>query len=172
MVMGRPTTSIGHADDWVETLDQFGLLSERAVLLEQLTAQQNLALPLSLELDQLLPEVRSRVRRLAHEVGLDDDSLEKPLTALSPLVRLRVRLGRALALDPRVLLAEHPNATLSRHEAAEFAADLTRVVAARRLALLVLTADQVFARAVAGQVLTLQPATGELKRSGWRGWFT
>jgi ABC-type transporter Mla maintaining outer membrane lipid asymmetry ATPase subunit MlaF len=171
-VMGRPTTSIDHADDWVETLDQFGLLSERAVLLEQLTAQQNLALPLSLELDQLAPEVREGVRRLAYEVGLDDEHLQKPLNALSPLMRLRVRLGRALALDPRVLLAEHPNATLSHNEAATFAADLAAVVAARQLALLVLTADQEFARAVAGQVLSLQPATGELKRSGWRGWFS
>jgi ABC-type transporter Mla maintaining outer membrane lipid asymmetry ATPase subunit MlaF len=172
MVMGRPTTSIGHADDWVETLDQFGLLSERAVLLEQLTAEQNLALPLSLELEQLPPEVRSRVRRLADEVGLDEENLQKPLNALSALMRLRVRLGRALALDPRVLLAEHPNATLSDDEAAAFAADLARVVAARQLALLVLTADHRFARGLAGQVLTLQPATGELKRSGWRGWFS
>ena len=172
VVMGRLTSSISHADDWVETLDQFGLLSERAVLLDQLTAEQNLALPLSLELEQLSPEVRNRVRHLAHEVGLDDETLQKPLHVLSPLTRLRVRLGRALALDPRVLLAEHPNAPLSREEAAAFAADLSRVVAARRIALLVMTADQGFARAVAGQVLTLQPATGELKRSGWRSWLS
>jgi ABC-type transporter Mla maintaining outer membrane lipid asymmetry ATPase subunit MlaF len=172
IVMGRLTSSIGHADDWVETLDQFGLLSERAVLLDQLTAEQNLALPLSLELDRLPPEVCSQVRHLGHEVGLDDENLQKPLNTLSALNRLRVRLGRALALDPRVLLAEHPNATLSHDEAVAFAADLARVVAARHLALLVLTADQGFARSVARQVLTLQPATGELKRSGWRNWFS
>lgn len=171
IVMGRVTSSITHADDWVQTLDQFGLLSERAVVLDQLTAEQNLALPLSLELDQLPTEIRSRVGHLAHQVGLDDENLQKPLYALSPLMRLRVRLGRALALNPRVLLAEHPNATLPREDAATFAADLSRVAAARRLALLVMTADQGFARAVAGQVLTLQPATGELKRGGWRSWL-
>lgn len=172
VVMGRSTSSIGHADDWVETLDKFGLLSERAVLLDQLTAEQNLALPLSLELDQLPTEVRSRVRDLAREVGLDEETLVKPLSALPPLLRLRVRLGRALALDPRVLLAEHPNATLSPEDADIFAADLSRLVSARRVALLVLTADTRFARAVAGQVLTLQASTGELKRGGWRRWFS
>jgi ABC-type transporter Mla maintaining outer membrane lipid asymmetry ATPase subunit MlaF len=172
IVLGRSTSSINHADDWVETLDQFGLLSERAALLDQLTAEQNLALPLSLELEQLSTEVRSRVGHLAHEVGLDEESLRKPLNALPALMRLRVRLGRALALDPRVLLAEHPNATLSQEETAAFAADLSRVAAARQLALLVMTADLAFARAVAGQVLTLQPATGELKRAGWRSWFS
>jgi putative ABC transport system ATP-binding protein len=172
IVMGRPTSSIDHANDWVETLDQFGLLSERAVLLDQLTAEQNLAVPLSLELDALPTEVRTRVNRLAHEVGLADADLQTPLSSLSAAKRLRVRLGRALALDPRVLLAEHPNASLSHAEVPSFAADLAQVAAARRLALLVLTADQAFARAVAGRVLTLQPATGELKRAGWRSWFS
>jgi ABC-type sulfate/molybdate transport systems ATPase subunit len=85
---------------------------------------------------------------------------------------MRVRLGRALALNPRVLLAEHPNAPLSAAAAASFAADLSRSVAARGIASLVLTADQTFARAVAGDVFTLQPATGELRKAaGWRRWF-
>ena len=113
IVMGRSTASINHADDWVETLDQFGLVSERAVLLDQLTAEQNLAMPLSLALDQLPDDVRTRVKHLANEVGFPDAALQRPLHDLPPLMRLRVRLGRALALDPRVLLAEHPNASLS-----------------------------------------------------------
>jgi ABC-type polar amino acid transport system ATPase subunit len=91
---------------------------------------------------------------------------------LSAPLRLRVRLGRALALDPRVLLAEHPNAALPPGDVAPFAADLARVVAIRRMASLVITADSTFARAVSEQMLTLEPATGELKRAaGWRNWF-
>jgi ABC-type lipoprotein export system ATPase subunit len=128
-------------------------------------------MPLSLQLDELPAEVRTQVEGIAREVRLDDELLQRPLAALSGLMRLRVRLGRALALDPRVLLAEHPNASLSREEAATFAADLARIVAARRIASLVVTADEAFARAVARQVLALQPATGELKRAGWRSWL-
>jgi ABC-type transporter Mla maintaining outer membrane lipid asymmetry ATPase subunit MlaF len=171
-VMGRQTSSINSASDWVGTLDQFGLLSERAVLLDGLTAAQNLAMPLSLELDELPEDVRSRVSQLAREVGLDAATLQTPVSALPAIIRLRVRLGRALALDPRVLLAEHPNAPLTPDDASAFAADLSRVVAARGIALMVMTADQTFARAVARQVLTLQPATGELRHSGWRSWFS
>jgi ABC-type lipoprotein export system ATPase subunit len=170
--MGRHTSSINGAEDWVRILDHFGLLSERAVLLDRLTAEQNLAVPLSLELDELPPDVRSHVNRLAHEVGLDAAALQTKMSALPPIARLRVRLGRALALDPRVLLAEHPNASLSPADVPAFAADLSRVVAARRIALLVMTADQAFARALPGHVLTLQPATGELRRTGWRSWFS
>jgi ABC-type transporter Mla maintaining outer membrane lipid asymmetry ATPase subunit MlaF len=172
-VLGRSTTSFAHADDWVQTLDRFGLLSERAVLLDPLTAEQNLALPLTLELDDLPAGVRDNVARLGEEVGLCPEEMGQPLTALSASARLRVRLGRALALDPRVLLAEHPNASLPAQAVSAFAADLTRIVSGRQLASLVITADPVFARAVTDEVLTLQPATGELKRAArWRSWLS
>ena len=169
--MGQRTSEITDAEAWVGTLDQFGLISERAVMLDQLTVEQNLAVPFSLELDDLSLDVRSRVRHLAGEVGVAD-VLAQPLASTPSAVRVRVRLGRALALNPRVLLAEHPNATLGRDDAASFAGELSRIVAARGTASLVITADEAFARAVAADILTLQPATGELKKaSGWRHWF-
>ena len=76
-------------------------------------------------------------------------------------------------MNPSVLLAEHPNATLVAEEAASFGADLQRIVRARGMSALVLTADQDFARAAAGEVLMLHPATGTLKSSSvWRRWFS
>lgn len=170
-VFGTPTRAITDADMWVRTLDRFGLVSERAVLLDQLTAEQNLAIPLSLELEAMPDAVRAQVHRLAAEVGIGTDELTQPLAALSASARLRVRLGRALALNPRVLLAEHPNAVLAREDLAPFAADFSRIAAHRGVATLVLTADAVFAGASADQVLTVTPATGELKPTGgWRRW--
>jgi ABC-type transporter Mla maintaining outer membrane lipid asymmetry ATPase subunit MlaF len=172
-VFGVSTRSITDADEWVKTLDQFGLVSDRAVFLDQLSAEQNLAVPFSLELEELPADVRSVVRPLAEEVGLEQDELRTAVATLGPTARLRVRLGRALALRPRVLLAEHPNAMLDAGDAAPFAADLVRIAAQRSLGVLVVTADPTFARAVGDEVLTLQPATGELKPGrGWRRWFT
>jgi putative ABC transport system ATP-binding protein len=172
VVFGQSTKDIADRDGWLTTLDQFGLLTERAVLLDQLTVEQNLALPFSLALDELSPEVRARVKGLAAEIGLEDKLIEQT-ASLSPALRLRVRLGRALALNPRVLLAEHPNATLSEAEQPVFAADLARIVKARNAACLVLTANDRFARAAADDVFVLQLATGTLKlSSGWRRWFS
>jgi ABC-type transporter Mla maintaining outer membrane lipid asymmetry ATPase subunit MlaF len=172
-VFGRLTSSIKVVDEWVTELDRFGLISERAVLVDQFTAEQNLALPLSLDIEQLAPPLRAEVLRIAIEVGLAPDELATPTSNLSPVARLRLRLGRALALQPRVLLAEHPSATLEREDAAVFAADLARITGARGLASLVLTADAAFARALADRVLTLQPATGVLQpASGRRRWFS
>jgi ABC-type lipoprotein export system ATPase subunit len=173
MVFGMPTSDINTADDWITTLDRFGLISERAVMVDRFTAEQNLALPLSLDIDDLSPALRAQVRALAEEVALTREELTSPTAGLSSAAKIRLRLGRALALNPRVLLAEHPNASVSANETADLAAVFARIVAHRRLSALVLTADRTFAGAVADEVLTLEPATGALKvASGWRRWFS
>jgi ABC-type transporter Mla maintaining outer membrane lipid asymmetry ATPase subunit MlaF len=172
-VFGQPTTAIADRNAWLQTLDRFGLLTERAVLVEQLTVEQNLAIPYSLSVDDLSADLRARVARLAGEIGFDTSDLQKQSGILPPLGRLRLRLGRALAMGPSVLLAEHPNATLAPAEAQEFGGELKRIVKGRGIAALVLTADQGFARSAADEVLVLEPATGTLKpSSGWRRWFS
>lgn len=171
-VFGEATASITDANRWVQFLDQFGLISERAVMLDELTAEQNLAMPLSLEVQTMPGDLRDRVRALAAEVELGIDELSRPLSALGPLDRQRVRLGRALALSPRVLLAEHANAPLSGADTRTFATNLSRVAAARGAALIAITANREFATSISSHVVTLQPATGELKAaSGWRRWL-
>ena len=173
LVAGHPTTAIANSDQWLTWLDQFGLLSERAVLVERFTVEQNLLLPITLALDDVPAATRSQVRALAAEVGVEAGELDHPVGAVDGYLRARIRLARALALDPRILLAEHPNAPLSPDDTVRFAADLSGVISRRQLAALVMTADRTFASAVAEEVLTVVPATGELKRAaGWRRWFS
>lgn len=172
-VFGRSTRSIAAVDDWVADLDRFGLISSRAVLVEQFTAEQNLALPLSLEIDDMPSALRADVRALASEVGLITGELSRPTAELTPMAQLRLRVGRALALRPQVLLAEHPNASLSRDETSSFARDFARIVAGRGLASLVMTVDATFASQIAPQVLEFHAATGALKKtSALRRWFS
>jgi simple sugar transport system ATP-binding protein len=172
-VVGVPTSSIQTSSEWMKFLEQFGLLSERSVIVDQLTVEQNLALPFTMDVEELAGDVRNRVRHLAEEVGLSHGDLPVSAAQLPEPTRLRVRLGRALALNPRILLAEHPNAMLSADDTPAFAADLSRIISARRLSAVVITADRTFAAAVATDVLTLQPGSGALKRSdGWRRWFS
>jgi ABC-type glutathione transport system ATPase component len=116
--------------------------------------------------------MRAKVQAVADEVGLSRELLSTPVGALSVSGRLRLRLGRAIAPDPRILLAEHPNAMLEPADVAAFAADYSRIVSRRQLTSIVLTADYAFAAAVTPRMLTLQPATGELKPpSAWKRLF-
>ena len=158
---------------FVGELDRFGLITDRAVLVEQFTTEQNLAMPLSLDIEHLTPTLREQIRVLAYEVGLTDEELKARTAALPPAAQVRLRLGRALALGPRVLLAEHPNAALPTAELTRFATDLARITATRGLASLITTVDSTFASALTDRVLRFEPASGLLRpASGWRRWFS
>jgi ABC-type lipoprotein export system ATPase subunit len=168
LVLGRATSSIATGDEWLTWLQQFGLLSNRTILIDQFNVEQNLALALSLEVEEMSPSLRAQVSTLAAELHITEAELSKPIPHASVATQVRVRLGRALALNPRILLSEHPNAMLSADDTPSFAADLSRIIAGRKLTSIVITSDPTFASLVADHVLTLQPATGILKRSqGW-----
>src|SRR5215207_6184856 len=68
-VFGFDTAAITDGDEWLRTLDRFGILSDRAVLLDELTVAQNLAMTLTLAIDPIPPAVQSQIERLAQEVG-------------------------------------------------------------------------------------------------------
>ena len=168
-VFGRPTKAINDSADWLATVDRFGIVSERAVLLDALTVIQNLAMPFTLEIEPPPDEVRVRAEALAREVGLPEASWTKPVAGLDAAGWVRVRFGRSIALNPSILLLEHVSARLPREQVAALGAQMRAVAARRRIALVAATADDLFAKAVADSVLTLEPATGRLKAR--RPWF-
>lgn len=172
-VFGRATGDIATSDEWLTLLRRFALLSDRTVLVEQLTVEQNLAIPHTLNLDPLADEIRVQVRDVGREVGLPPEVLAGSVVGLDALQVERVRLARALALGPDLLLAEHPTATLDAAAARAFGATLSAVVSRRGIAAVYMTADAEFAKVVGSDVLTLKPATGEFtSSSGWRRWFS
>jgi ABC-type polar amino acid transport system ATPase subunit len=171
-VFGRSTGAIVDGAEWLTVVDRFGIVSERAVLLDGLTVLQNLAVPFTLDIEPLPDEVAARAAGLAAEVGLPAPEWEKPVAALDARSRARVRLARALALDPAVILLEHATASVDRDQAVPLGERIRLVAARRGAAIVAVTADPVFARAVADRVLTLDAATGRLapgRGSRWVG---
>ena len=168
-VLGRSTADITEGDDWLSWLDAFGILTPRAVLLESSTLAMNLALPLSLEFDPMPPALRTQVEALAAEVELPAERLDRPIGDLPPVVRLRAQLAKALALDPKVVLLEHPTLSLAAEDVRPFAETVRRLATARQLTLVALTEDATFADVVATQAYKLNGGTGALTSSrGWR----
>jgi len=161
-IFGRRTTAIDDSADWLALVDRFGIVSDRAVLLDALSVIQNLAIPFTLDIDPPPDHVRERAIMLAREVGLREPDWVRSVSEVDAEGRTRIRLARALALDPSVLLLEHANAALPADTATAFGADIQRIASARGLALLALTAAPTFAAAVAPRVLTLDPASGRL----------
>jgi len=168
-VFGKPTSEITDSAEWLALVDRFGIVSDRVVLLEGLSALQNLAIPYSLEIEPPPPDVLAQAARLAEEVGLGEALSNGPVAELDGAARARVRLGRALALDPKVLLLEHATASVGRGDVERFGRDIQRTAERRGIAALVLTADAVFAEAFVPRVLRFDPATGRFQpaKSGW-----
>lgn len=170
-VFGRATADITDSGEWLEMVDRFGIVTGRAVLLDGLSVVQNLALPFSLDIEPPSEELRLKALALAREVGLGEAGWDRPVAGLDGASRARVRIGRALALGPSLLLLEHPTSGVERHARAALAADVRGAAARRGIATLTLTADVEFASAVAARVFTLVPGTGRLaeRRPRWFG---
>lgn len=170
-VFGQATSAIVNADDWLATLDRCGLVSSRAVLVDDLSLAANIATAFTLSIDPIPARVLGDVRRLAAEVDLPADRLDARVGDLDADLRARCHLARALASGPRLLVLEHAN-VLAADQALAFGRVIARVARSRRLPLLALTADQRFARVVARRVLRFDPASGQLiADSRWRMWL-
>jgi len=168
-VLGRSTADITEGDDWLTWLDAFGILTQRAVLLESSSLAQNLALPLSLDIDPMAADLRATVERLAAEVDLPAERLDRPIGDAPPIVRLRAHLAKALALGPKILLLEHPTVTLDPADVRPFAETVARAAGARALTVVALTEDAGFADVVATRACKLNGGTGALTSTrGWR----
>jgi ABC-type transporter Mla maintaining outer membrane lipid asymmetry ATPase subunit MlaF len=171
-VFGRPTADIADGDEWLDSLDRFGIVSPRGVLLEGATLLQNLAMPFTLAIDPVPDAVVQDVLRLSERCGIDARQWLQTTTSDLPAdVRVRTHLARALALGPELLVVEHPTAEVVPAARRALAGDIVRACEPARVAVLVLTNDDEFATAVAPRNLTLHGATGALKPIA-RGWFT
>jgi nitrate/nitrite transport system ATP-binding protein len=173
-VLGQLTADISGGDDWLASLDRFGIVSPRGVLLEGATIEQNLALPLTLSIDPVPPEIAVRVARLAEQVGIEAEGGHEWLPRVTgetpPHIQARVHLARAVALAPALLVLEHPGAELEPKERAAFADCIAAVAVAGTSATLVITKDDDFAKRAAPRALRLEPATGALTPIK-KGWF-
>jgi ABC-type transporter Mla maintaining outer membrane lipid asymmetry ATPase subunit MlaF len=163
IVTGRSTASIADGEDWLASLDRFGIVSPRAVLLDAATLLQNLAMPLSLEIEPVPPGIAEQVNALAREAGIDPVQLEKPIAALDAVTRARAHLARAVALEPSLLILEHPTAGFAAGDGASFGQAVASVAGARSLATLMISEDAEFSAAAATRRLALHGASGDLR---------
>jgi putative ABC transport system ATP-binding protein len=171
-LFGQRTGAIEDHEGWLHMLDGLGILTERAVLLDPLTVLQNAALPFTLELDPVPAGLRPQVEAVLAEVGLAADTWERPVGASGAVVKARVRLARAVALGPRLVIAEHPTAGLPREAVDAFAADLAALARRRGFALVAISADDAFAARLGGTMLTHDAKSGAFRAGGFLSrWF-
>jgi ABC-type lipoprotein export system ATPase subunit len=161
-VLGQATGAITDGDDWLASLDRFGIVSHRAVLLEGVTVAQNIALSFSLSIEPIPAAIYGKVQALAEAVDIERGDLERAAADVSAAARVRTHLARALALDPQVLLLEHPTLHVDRAHAPSLGASIARAAEGRSLAVIAITDDEELAKGMDATRLKLDASTGSV----------
>jgi ABC-type sugar transport system ATPase subunit len=166
-LFGQNTRAITDGDAWLTSLDGIGMISARGVVIDAFSVLQNIAMSYTLDVDPIDPRVVPQAGAVAREAGIDQSVFDVAAGKAGAATQMRVHLARALALGPKMLIAEHPSAVLPREAVAAFGSDLVNVARARGVALLAITADDLLAKAIGGQRMDLIASTGELRAPGF-----
>lgn len=166
-VMGEPTSAITEGDQWIASLDRFGVVSHRAVLLEGATVAENIAMSYSLSIDPVPPDIRAKVDALAALVDLTPGQLDSTVASAGRAAAIRAHVARALSIEPSIVILEHATLGVDRADVPGLAASIARAVDGRNVALVALTDDDVLAKGLKGRRLKLDGGTGVLKAK----WF-
>ncbi len=101
-------------------------------------------------------EQKARVAALLGRVGLDPEQMDRRPAAFSGGQRQRIALARALAMNPRLLLADEALSALDIRTQARILALLRDIREERRLALLLITHDLALAAEIGDRVIVLR----------------
>lgn len=125
-------------------------------LLPHLTVGETLREPLIIHRRGSTADQQARIIACAQQMALSSFLLERRVETLSPAMRQRVMLARALTLQPRLLIVDELVERLEPAVALPLLENLERVCRAENLAWLWATANSALAHQFASRVLRLE----------------
>jgi putative ABC transport system ATP-binding protein len=153
LIDGTAITRLGERERTLFRRRHIGFIFQFFNLVPTLTVAENLQLPLAL-LGRDAMAARARVQELLGQVELTDRASSFP-DRLSGGEQQRVAVARALAHDPRLVLADEPTGNLDTESAERVLSLLSSLSRARGTTVIVVTHSTDVAR-LADRVLTLK----------------
>jgi putative ABC transport system ATP-binding protein len=136
---GRPLTEMGDVERSALRRREFGFVFQFGQLVPELTALENVALPLRLDGVRKRAAER-RATGLLDRLGLADKARSRP-GELSGGQQQRVAVARALVADPKVLFADEPTGALDSVAGEQVMEMLTRSARQSGAAVVLVTHD-------------------------------
>lgn len=118
-----------------------GFVFQSFHLMDNLTALENVMLPLELDKTSVFSDIRQRAMDALTQVGLADRVKHLP-TQLSGGEQQRVALARAFVTKPAVLFADEPTGNLDRHTGEEIVSLLFSMQQENNTTLVMVTHDE------------------------------
>jgi ABC-type lipoprotein export system ATPase subunit len=132
---------------------KIGFVFQNYQLLPTLTVEENIAFPLYTD-RATATEVKLKVRSLLEEIGLTDKAKMFP-AQLSGGEQQRIAIARALAMNPRIILADEPTGNLDRKRGHEILQLLSTLHREERLTIVMVTHDM-YAAGFADRILMIR----------------
>jgi putative ABC transport system ATP-binding protein len=152
-VFGRNLGEMSRADLSIHRRTSVGMIFQSFNLIPTMTALENVALPMMFA--GVARGVREgRAKTLLEQVGLGGRQAHRP-KELSGGEQQRVSIARALANDPRILLADEPTGNLDSRTAQEILALLQEVNTTTGSTMLLVTHDAALASRYVKRSITL-----------------
>ncbi|MDQ0208365.1 ABC transporter ATP-binding protein [Alkalicoccobacillus murimartini] len=123
---------------------QLGFVFQNFQLLDTLTVAENIVLPLTLDGQQSIEEMKQSVEEISLKLGIDD-LLDKRTYELSGGQLQRTAIARALIHQPRLLLADEPTGNLDSKASGDVMNMLNKMNQEERTTILMVTHDPVVA---------------------------
>jgi len=122
------------------SLGEVGISSDPLHLIANLTALENVMLPMELKGGTSSVAMRKRASSLLKQVGIDENRNHHTPGKLSGGQQQRVAIARALANDPRVILADEPTGNLDS-QTGKLIVELLKQLAEQGKTVIVVTHD-------------------------------
>ncbi len=145
LVDGVDVSHLSEQQEHLFRRQRLGFVFQSYHLLSNLTALENVMLPMQLAGGQSSAQLRERARTLLLDVGISEDRLNHRPNKLSGGQQQRVAIARALANEPRVILADEPTGNLDARTSKRII-DLLKKLAAQGKTVIVVTHDRDIAR--------------------------
>lgn len=140
LVGGRDTAGLDDAAITSLRGRSIGFIFQFHHLLPGFTALENVMMPAIIDAGWPTMQAQETALHLLDQVGLKDAANKRP-SQLSGGMQQRVAVARALALSPRLILADEPTGNLDTHSASDIFDLLHSVNQTRKSACLIVTHD-------------------------------
>jgi ABC-type transporter Mla maintaining outer membrane lipid asymmetry ATPase subunit MlaF len=171
-ILGTDSRAVAEERDWFEFVENFGIYDTHHSFQEGVSIGENVASLYRLKNESMEePQLSAAVLKIANLVQLTITDLSKMIGEATPLMQSKIRLSRALAYQPRILILLYPTESFTLEVSRQFAELLKRTKRKQRYTLVLFTSDIHLAELVADRVIFLNPISGLFIENQLRGWY-